>query len=303
MNTLTVKDVAAQCGVEWLVRGIYAEQSVAEAIDIMRNHCIISLPVLSEKGPSHFDGIIDVLDLITFCSTKFSTVSLLAEESYRQMEEFATKPVKDLLDISGRNKWVAVSYKDPISKLLQLLSTTHRVAVLDEENNFVGLITQSKFVDFIWKNQGMFKQHFNQKVINLQKPVETINMKVFVIEAFKQIWEKEISGLAVLNDEGKLMANISASDLFKTHVKPIGEMIHDLYQPIKSFLNIRTDVKDKIMMADLPECVPIAVTATDTLGSVIQKCLENKVHRVFIQDDKSKPVGVISLGDIIKQFA
>jgi CBS domain-containing protein len=296
-----VKDVATHLGVEWLVRGLFGEQTVAQALEIMRNNRIISLPILKSNGLD-FDGIVDVLDLITLCATKFGTVSLLAEESYRQMEEFANKPVKDLLDISGRNQWIFVSYKDPLSKLLHLLSTKHRVAVIDESNAFVGLITQSKFVEFISKNPGMFKQEFNKKVQNLQKPVESINMKEFVIEAFKRIWDKQVTGLAVVNDDGTLVANISASDLFRVHAKPIGELIHDLYQPLKTFLNIRADIKDQIMMAELPACEPISVTAVDTLGTTIQKCLEHKVHRVFIQDDKFKPVGVISLGDIIQQF-
>jgi len=141
-----------------------------------------------------------------------------------------------------------------------------------------------------------------QRVDKLQKPVETIGMKEFVLEAFKRIWEKQISGLAVVNDEGKLVANISASDLLRTRVLPIGELIHDLYQPIKALLKIREDLKERVMMGGEPESKPVGVTSHDTLETCIQKCLENRIHRVFIQDDKERPIGLIALSDIIAQF-
>jgi CBS domain-containing protein len=44
-------------------------------------------------------------------------------------------------------------------------------------------------------------------------PVVTINMKHFMIDAFKLIWDNEVSGVGVVDDNGKLVANISASDL------------------------------------------------------------------------------------------
>jgi len=164
------------------------------------------------------------------------------------------------------------------------------------------MITQSKMIEFLYKRRSNWTDIMHQRVQNLQKSVESINMKEFVIEAFKRIWEKQISGLAVVNDEGILVGNISASDLLRTHTSPSGEIIHDLYQPIKKFLNIRKDIKDRVMMMDLPECKPIAVSSTDTLETSLIKCLDSHIHRVFIQDNKGKPVGVISLSDIIRQF-
>lgn len=43
--------------------------------------------------------------------------------------------------------------------------------------------------------------------------VHSINMKESVLDAFKAIWDTEVTGLAVLNDNGQLVGNISASDL------------------------------------------------------------------------------------------
>jgi CBS domain-containing protein len=297
----SVKDVIDDLGSDWELVTITGDVTVSEGLDLMREKKVISLPVLREtNGP--FEGIIDMLDLVTYCSTKFTNVSVLAQESYRQMEEFAAKPVRDLLDISGRNAWVYISYKEILCKLFHLLTKHHRVAVVNESYDVIGVITQSKLVEFLYKNRRLFPDTMHKRVDILQKPVESIHMKAFVIEGFRTIWEHGVSGLAVINDEGVLVGNLSATDLLKTHVKPTGEMIHDLYQPIKQMLNIREDLKDRIMMADLPECRAIAVTADDTLETSMKKCIDNGIHRVFIQDDKRKPVGVISLGDVIHQF-
>jgi len=174
--------------------------------------------------------------------------------------------------------------------------------VVNEVGDVIALITQSKLVEFLYNNRQLYPEVFSTRVDRLQKPVEVINMNEFVIKAFLQIWEKQVSGLAVVNDNGELVGNISNTDLLRTHEKPIGEMIHDLYQPIKQFLNIHTTMQEKVMLADKPEMKPVAVTAQDTIETTASKFLEHKVHRAFIQDDKMKPVGVVTLGDIIQQF-
>jgi len=296
----TVKSVVDENPKEWKLISINENTTVAQTLEIMREKGITSAPVQKTNGSAL--GIIDMLDLITFCSTKFTNVSLLAEESYRMMEEFAQKTVKDIMEISGRNQWVNIFYKAPLNDLIIELTKHHRVVVLDENKKIVGFLTQTNLIEFLFKRRKEWSDIMQQKVQNLQKPVESIHMKEFVITAFRNIWEKQVSGLAVVDNNGTLVGNISATDILKIRVLPIGEMIHDLYQPIKSFMNIREDIKDRIMMAELPESRPISVTTFDTLATSIQKCLEAHVHRVFIEDDKKKPVGVISLTDIIRQF-
>jgi len=98
------------------------------------------------------------------------------------------------------------------------------------------------------------------------------------------------------------VGNISASDVKHLRVQPIGELIHDLYQPIKHFMNIRSSMKERVMMANLPKSDPIFVTKTNTLEEVLRQIVSNGVHRVFVVDDNKKPMDVISLRDILVQF-
>jgi len=298
-----VQEVVDELGEgNWQLITASEETTVRQILEIMKTNRIISVPVQNQKT-GEFLGICDMLDLVTFCTAKFSSVSLLAEDSYRQMEEFAEKPVKHILHASGRNSLANISSKAPLNDLMIFLSKSHRVAVVNEKKEVIGMLTQSKLLEFLWKRKSDYSDVMQEKLNKFQKPVESINMKKFVIEAFTKIWEKEVTGLAVVDDDGKLVGNISATDLLHTRVSPIGELIHDLYEPIKTFMNIRSDMNDRVMMADLPETKPVAVMPADTLAMSIRKCLDCKVHRVFIQDNTRTPVGVISLTDIIQQFA
>jgi len=55
-------------------------------------------------------------------------------------------------------------------------------------------------------------------------------------------------------------------------------------------------------MADLPKYEPVTVRADDTLETVINITTNKKIHRVYLVDNDFKPIGVISLGDIIRAF-
>jgi len=129
-------------------------------------------------------------------------------------------------------------------------------------------------------------------------------MSSFMIEAFRLIWEKSVTGIAVVDDTGKLVATVSASDLKKLRIAPIGELIKDLYQPIKNFLHIRSNVKDKVEMAEFPcpqENLKVA-KGDDTMETIFSIMVENSIHRVFIVDDTWHPTGVVSLRDIIARI-
>jgi CBS domain-containing protein len=300
-----VKDIIQQ-DKDFNFKIVDANDTVAEVINTLGQNKILSVPV-RDSSTGSFVGIVDMLDLITLCVTKFSKVSLLALDSYQQMEEFAEKKVKDVLNISLRDQPRAIQYNAPLTELMTMLSqkNVHRVAVTNEVKDVVGMMTQSRLVEYLYNNKDKLKEKMtvtNASTI-AHKPVETINMNEFVIEAFKKIWEKEVSGIAVVDNDGKLVGNISASDLNRTHVKPIGGVIHDLYQPIKQFNNIRVTMQERVMMAEMPKYEPITVNPDDTLDTVMKTTIDKRVHRVYWTDTAGKPVGVISLSDLIQSFA
>jgi len=284
------------------------EDTVVTVMQKMRTKKISSLPV-RDSVTKKFIGIIDVLDMVTFCCTKYATVSLQAWDSYQQMETFAKTKCKYLLDISGRNTWRVMSQNRPLEDLVAVLANphAHRVGVVNERHEVVGLISQSKLIQFLWKNRHRLEtslQNIIKSKVELwthihTQQVQTIPHTAAVYDAFYAIWQREVSGLAVVDLEGKLVANISASDIKRCRFYPIiGQMIKDLYTPIKDFLRIpesATDLKKK-------HHVPYYIHKSDSMEKVFELIVSEGIHRVFVIDSKMKPIAVISLCDILRRF-
>jgi len=134
------------------------------------------------------------------------------------------------------------------------------------------------------------------------RTVETINVNDILVEAFKKIWDNKVSGLACVDEDGKLKGNVSASDLRFVEFKAITEKVfqfHQLYQPIKQFLKTSHDLtrQDLKSFEDTFE-----VMKGETMGTVLAMIVTNHTHRVFVVDDFQKPLAVISLCDVLQHF-
>jgi len=282
------------------------EDTVMTVIQKMRDHNISSLPV-RDKTTKKFVGIIDVLDIVTFSCTKYATVTTNAYEGYQQMETFAKTKCGYLLDISGRNKWFVLNENRPLDDVVVLLSDPHihRVGIINGSHDIVGLVSQSRLIEFFWKHrteldpklQSIFKSRVELWTHVHSQELVAISQNSMVYDGFQTIWEQEVSGLPVVDENGKLVANLSASDIKRCRFYPIiGQMVADLYQPIKSFLRIpspQEQLKKK-------HHVPIYVHRHDTIEHVIETIVIYHIHRVFVVDQRIKPTAVISLCDILK---
>ena len=95
---------------------------------------------------------------------KFSTKAIFAEDyTDRQFAEFNSTKLKDILNLSGRNKPRFIQRHNNLQSLIKILSNrdVHRVFVLADENtNVTNVISQSRLVSFLldvhsryWKNK------------------------------------------------------------------------------------------------------------------------------------------------------
>jgi len=95
-----------------------------------------------------------------------------------------------------------------------------------------------------------------------------------------------------VDDEGKLLGNISATDL--RVIGYDGNFLSLLLCPLDhfcSFIPKNTTIPG-----------PICVSPVNTLEEVLLKITLTRVHRVFVVDEQ-KLIGVISLQDILEVFA
>ena len=112
-------------------------------------------------------------------------------------------------------------------------------------------------------------------------------------DAFTLLDDKRLSGIAVVDEDGMLVGNTSARDI-KLAAVDEGKIPMDT--DILSYLaKVRQATPQK------KERYPSCHVHTDTtVAHVIGLLAKTGYHRVFVVDAEQKPVGVISVADIVK---
>jgi len=113
-----------------------------------------------------------------------------------------------------------------------------------------------------------------------------------VLDAFLKIKETRHPGLAVVNDAGVLVGNISSSDI-KSVI--IDELYASLHEPVSTLLQRSSEAFERPLRG-------IYCTATDNLQQVLPTFSMEKIHRLYIVDQDKHLFGVISLIALMEQF-
>lgn len=81
--------------------------------------------------------------------------------------------VKDLMDLSGRNKLNVLKKNQPLWDLIEMLShpDVHRVAVVNENHEWIGLVTQTRLLRFISANKDKLKEKMQNSAITVKLQV------------------------------------------------------------------------------------------------------------------------------------
>jgi CBS domain-containing protein len=137
----------------------------------------------------------------------------------------------------------------------------------------------------------------------------TVTPETPLNEVIKILAERRISGLPVLNAEGKLIGVISESDLMwqETGVTPPAYiMILDSVIYLENPAKYERDLH-KALGQTVGEVMTKKDLATVTLDVPIRKAAqlmhERNVHRLLVVDADERLVGVLTRGDIIRFMA
>ena len=158
-----------------------------------------------------------------------------------------------------------------------------------------GILSQSSIVAFIASKcpKGSLDETMTEAGLPFLKDVMTIADTASAAEAFELLDSKRLSGIAVVDEDGKLVGNTSAKDI-KRAVLDAGRTSMDV--DILSYLaSVRqgeaVGKKDKY-----PSC---HVHDDSTVAHVVNVMAKTGFHRVFVVDKDMKPVGVVSFTDVI----
>ena len=281
-----------------------------EGFEVLLKANILAAPVW-DPAKKEYTGFLDVRDLV-------SSVIFAHEE---QMLQAATPWAETWMDVArrrgagregggGENVGSAsvtyLSRRSPFrpvrlaSSLLDaakaLATRVHRVPVIDETTRrCVYIISQSSIINFLIQRKALFKDEWKQSIASLSLglcQVISITTEATAWTAFKLLEVSNVSGVAVVDANGKLVGNTSAKDL-KLFMLDRGNLSLD--QLIMEYLSA---IRQRELVNEVhPSC---SVTVSASIGHVIELMHATKYHRVFVVDKEGRPIGVLSVTDILR---
>ncbi|KNC98665.1 uncharacterized protein SPPG_06346 [Spizellomyces punctatus DAOM BR117] len=284
--------------------------TVEETFDVLLANDIQAVPVWSEDE-KQFISIVDVLDLLTY--TAFQPVfdqELEDPSLIQQRADFLQHPVREAIGLTRESERVwTIDEDETILSLLTLMSNgIHRVLIPHTPHTTSRLVTQTDLLRFLFANN----HHFDtilcidaNKIMNKQQSQHpahengihglsctTISMHSRTIQGFKKMRNEGVRSLGVVDEEGILVATLSASDLRGLNQSRLDQVLN----PPLVFL--------RHVHGTLPP--PHTCTQRFTLGQVIAYLLFQNLLRVFVIEGTAlgnpKPVGVISMSDVCCVF-
>jgi len=176
--------------------------------------------------------------------------------------------------------------------------------VLAPDGGIQGILSQSNVVSYLYKYSSRFPDLGPLLTKNLREldlgssPVISVPADALVLDALSIMSKNGVSSLAVVNQMGMLLGNISMTDV-KHVMKSFRHLL--LWKTCFQFVGI---VRSKQGMDDGQDRYPIFdVRHESTLGFTIAKLIATKAHRVWVTDERGKAIGVVSLTDVLRVIA
>lgn len=281
-----------------------SDLSVTNACRTLSAQNILSAPVLDvekeefESWVDKYVGIVDFLSIVDWMvrETHHHKPKDL-QELMSLKESFNTATIAELANSARWTKFIPLDSKTSTTlDALLLLGKygQHRVCIVDSPGgDLVNMITQSAMLEQLAHCNPMFESLTSKTLKQLGwsehpdgKALISINIEKTYWDAFGLISDNLVSGLPVVDADGKLVGAVSVRD--------IRTMVNDPSQFFK--LNSTLDIGP-------PHHLQLhACREKDTLQSIMDKMCKTRAHRLYLVDEQHKPVAVISLGDVLAKF-
>jgi len=287
---------------------IDSNTSLPKALETLAQFNIYSAPVREGNGYCGFLGFLDVAAAIVdlFQETEllgddFDLFSLDTKEA-RFTDEKAAKVV----DLSKRNPLHPIFTTGRLYEAMKSFKETgvHRLPMHDRyDTQFLrmdNLLTQSALISYFAKYNTALREistfTLEQKQLGI-KPVVSVKEDEKAYEAFKVMIKQGVSAVAVVDANGKFVNSLTGKDIKVLVQRTKGKSkvsFAPLYESAGKFAALtRKDAPGKSIVAT-GSC-----TLKSTIHDVILQLAQSHFHRLFVLDSDQKPIGVVSLGDII----
>jgi CBS domain-containing protein len=279
--------------------------TVEEALRRMTRYNISAVPVVKSKQDPTILGFAGMLDFLAYLGKLLSTegteeLNLDEENLKSKTETFRKTSLSQIVDQSGRDPFHVMNGDESLSDAVQYyLKGVHRIAITDDIGDIIGVISQWTVANYLATVPTGDKDWIpvlREPLCNVKftRNVAYVNGRCSTLQSFFRMHKDRVSSLAVVDDEGKLIGNLSVSDL-KGYQLYLSNFT-DLLQPVSQFLSLirlKQGRQDNFAVAFNPET---------HVKDVVEKLNEHIVHRAYVIDDNRKPIGVFSLTDLMQQL-
>jgi len=273
-----------------------SESNVGDALNLLAKYHISAAPVFDRKHQTII-GAISTLDVVVWVVRTYAIAKNECENQQyitfdrtRLSTEF-NAPVGRAMTWGLDPFWGIPGYESADWAISNFFKWRfHRLPVVDNDNHVTGIVSQSDIVRFLHNNSkhlsNMMKRTLRELGLEFGGVV-SVNVREPLIKAFSCISDTQYTGIAIVDDQGRLVSNISASDL-----KGItDENFPQLNESLSNFISSPNKIP------------PIKCTPDSTLGELIQKLVENRIHRVYIVDDDDTLLNVVTLTTVMQLFS
>lgn len=282
-------------------------QTIERALSRINAHEIRSLPVVNKE--KIVVGLIDNMDITKSIAESLKSLDEIDPTTFlsgKMRNDFLSKTVGSLL--------ASENYRRPYiaSNCLSLMKVTEyfvhyqqdRFMIVDREvegnvteqthpEEFLdGICTQADVIRFLAQNTALLRKEplFLKSLAELnlgQRTPHVLAHDLNSAQAFIHMTDRRLDSAAVVDDAGKLIATVSASDLkglTRRNCVILG-------QPLDDFLNRewRRGWWNR----------PLTVKLEDPLYFVVLQFVSTKVHRMYVLDNDGKPIGELNLLDVL----
>lgn len=279
------------------------DRLVERALSRINSHNIHSIPVVSASGK----GVIGTIDILDIIHALIAAIDKNATSSIQQTmrREFMNQKVANLL---SKKSYVISNQANLYSAVRCMLEYQQdRFVVVNRpiegdvaqftqpEMDVDGIFTLSDVLKFLVSNSMLMRKEelFNKSIRELglgKNEPKKFHYKKCVADAFREIGRLCSDGLAIVDDNGVLVGNLSASDLkgVTRNNCPI------LNNTVEDFLNR----DQKRGWWERPFCLDL----NDSLYHTVHQFVSTGIHRAYIVDQQGHPIGEVNHRDILAQL-
>lgn len=271
-------------------------------------HNFLSVPVI-QKTKNKYYGFVDLADIVTYVVKEFAHKSLGSVSDWwalcAESEDIQKVTVNDIMrtPLTRRNPFHPISTGYSLFSAAEALAREehlHRVPVLNNhtDRKLINIITQSQMLDIFQKRMALLGEKANAPVVfKTSQEVLSVKESETAISAFEKIVQARVTGIAVVNDSGSIVGNVSVRDLKGIHTD--GRVFWRLFQSVKDFMAHVHEEYQRVH--GIPKEL-VSVTKAASVKDAVDLMVKNHLHRVYVVDDDKKPVGVVSIKDILRQI-